>query len=226
MAVPSDGRGQEGGAVSRIRFTTARQVFEAFSSAAVRIDHQGAEAAPLDFLRQLIVRGHRFDAITFSAFVLPRREAVWWGCQCLRALRDGKSDDALAAAEAWVRDPDDGPRRAALAVSEAGDKRLPASWLAMAAGQSGGNVAPEGAPPRVPPPHMTGVAVKAGVILGITEKAARDQPAWTIACAEAAIRFAEGGDARVRAPPQDTRGATGAGPAQTASTSRATANRP
>jgi hypothetical protein len=136
---------------------------------------------------------------------LPRREAVWWGCQCVRAMSEGKADEALKAAEAWVRDPDEGPRRAALAIWEAGDRRAPTTWLAMAVGQSGGSVAPADAPPRPAPPHMTGVGVKCAVILAIAETPTRDQPAWVSACVEAAIRFAEGGDAKVRAPAQSAR---------------------
>ena len=186
----------------RIRFNAASQVFEAFPIAVASIEDRPGDEPPLDFLQGLIARPHRFDAIAYAAALLPRREAVWWGCRCLHALGDGKPDEALAAAEAWVRDPDDPQRRAALALGESGDRRSASAWLALAAGVSGGNVAPEGAPPRRPEPYMTAVAVKAAVILAIAEKPAREQPGWTTACAEAAIRFAEGGDAKVRPPAQ------------------------
>ena len=191
----------------RIRFSTAQQVFEAFPHAVASVEARPGEESPLDFLRRLIARPHRFDALTYAAALLPRREAVWWGCQCVRALREGKADEALAAAEAWVRNPDDPLRYAALALWEAGDHRSPAAWLAMAAANSGGNVAPEGAPPHCPEPYMTAVAVKAAVILAIAEKPAREQTAWTLACAEAAIRFAEGGDAKVHPPAQPAKAA-------------------
>ncbi len=184
----------------RVRFAEARQVFEAFPRAASDIQATPGEETPIDFLRRLVALAHRFDAVTYAAHLLPRREAVWWGCQCVRALGGGKGDAALAAAEAWVRDPDEEPRRAALAIGEAGDKRSPSQWLALAAGQSGGNIAAEGAPPWPAAPHMTAVGVKCAVILAIAEWPARDQPAWVASCAEAAIRFAEGGDAKVRAP--------------------------
>jgi hypothetical protein len=184
----------------RIRFAEARQVFEAFPRAANVIQAAPGEEAPLVFLRRLVALAHRFDAVTYAAYLLPRREAVWWGCQCVRALGVGKGDAALAAAEAWVRDPDEEPRRAALAIGEGGDRRSSCQWLALAAGQSGGSIAPEGAPPWPAAPHMTAVAVKCAVILAIAEQPARDQPAWVASCAEAAIRFAEGGDAKLRAP--------------------------
>ena len=183
----------------RVRFTLAEQVLEAFPNAADSIALAPGGLKPLDFLRRLIAQGRRFDAVTFAAFVLPRREAVWWGCQCVRAV-SGVADEALAAAEAWVRNPDDASRYAALALADKVRRRTPTHWLAFAAGHSGGNIAPEGAPPVTPGPHMAGSGVKAGVILALAQKPAREQPAWTVACAEAALRFAEGGDAKVRPP--------------------------
>ncbi len=186
---------------TRVRYNSAGQVFETLPRAAASLAATPGEAPPLDFLRALIARPNRFDAITFAAFLLPRREAVWWGCQCLRALAGrGPDEAALVAAEAWVRKPDDDSRRAALAFSEGRDRRTPGDWIALAAGHSGGNIAPDGAPPQQPPAYMTALAVKAGVILALASKPASDQPKWTAACAEAALRFAEGGDAKVRAP--------------------------
>ena len=166
---------------SRLRFTTARQIFETFPAAAADIDSQPSDEAPLDFARKLLAKAHRFDAIVFGAYLLPRREAVWWGCQCVRAMRDNKADGALLAAEAWVRDPEEATRRAALKIGAAGDKRVATTWLAMAAGHSGGSVAPEGAPPRAAATHMTAVGVKAAVILAIAHSPPRDQAAWMAA---------------------------------------------
>ena len=100
----------------RLRFTTARQVFEAFPTAASDIEVEPADEAPLDFARKLLAPGRRFESIVYLAYLLPRREAVWWGCQCVRAISGNKADDALLAAEAWVRDPDETTRRAALDI--------------------------------------------------------------------------------------------------------------
>jgi len=185
---------------TRLRFTTARQVFEAFPTAARDIDSQPQDEAPLDFARKLLARAHRFDAITYAAYLLPRREAVWWGCQCVRAIADNKSDDALSAAEAWVRDPEEEIRRAALKMGTSGDRRIATTWLALAAGNSGGSVTPEGSYPVAASPHITAVAVKAGIILAIAQSPPLDQQPWVRACVEAAIRFAEGGDAKVQPP--------------------------
>lgn len=96
----------------RLRFATARQVFEAFPTAAADIEVQPGDDAALDFARKLLAPGRRFEAVVYIAYLLPRREAVWWGCQCVRAISGNKTDDALLSAEAWVREPEETTRRA------------------------------------------------------------------------------------------------------------------
>src|SRR5208282_6071867 len=178
---------------TRLRFNTARQVFDAFPKVTAEIDLRPAEEPPLDFARRLVARAHRFDAVVYTACLLPRREAVWWGCQCVRALHGNRTDDALLAAEAWVREPEETQRRAALEIAASSDTGFATTWLALAAGQSGGSIAPEGAHPVAPPPHATALDVKAGVILAIAQTPSLGPSAWTSACVEAGIRFAEGG---------------------------------
>jgi hypothetical protein len=185
----------------RTGFTTARQVFQAFPRTAFDIDGRPADEGPIEFVRTLIALAHRFDAVTYAAFLLPRREAVWWGCQCLRAFSPAYADEPLLAAEAWVRTPEEDTRRAALALSSKGNRMVPTTWLAMAAGHSGGNVAPDGAKfPSRPAADTTAISVKAGVILGLARTPPLDQKGWVVACAEAAIRFAEGGEVKIIPP--------------------------
>jgi len=185
----------------RIRFTTAAQVFEAFPRAAFDIGSRPVDEGPIEFVRTLIARAHRFDAVTYSAYLLPKREAVWWGCQCLRAFSPAYADEALMAAEAWVRTPDETTRRAALALGASGNRRFPTPWLAMAAGHSGGDIAPDGARfPARPGVDTTAISVKAGVIVGLSRTPALEQKDWIVACAEAAIRFAEGGEVKIIPP--------------------------
>jgi hypothetical protein len=189
---------------SRLRFTTALQVFEAFPTVADDIDIHPVDEAPLDSARKLLARGSRFDAITYLAYVLPRRETVWWGCQCVRAILGDRADEALLAVEGWVRDPDEATRRAALRIGSSGPTRIATTWLALAAGHSGGSIAPEGSQPVPAPPYMTAAFVKAAVILAIAQSPPPGQSAWISACVEACIRFAAGGDAKVLAPALST----------------------
>jgi hypothetical protein len=148
----------------------------------------------------LLARAHRFDAIVFMACLLPRREAVWWGCQCVRALHENNEDDALLAAEAWVREPEEEHRRAALEIAASGDTRIATTWLARAAGHSGGSIAADDSAPVRASPDATAINLKAAVILAIVEHPMAEALAWMRACVEAGLRFAEGGDAKVFPP--------------------------
>jgi hypothetical protein len=184
----------------RLRFNTAKQVFDAFPKVTAEIDLRPTEEPPLDFARKLLARARRFDAIIYTACLLPRREAVWWGCQCVRALHGNKADDALLAAEAWVRAPEEEQRRAALQIAASMDTGVATTWLARAAGYSGGSVAAEDSAPVRPSPDATAINLKAAVILAIVEHPMTAALAWTKACVDAGIRFAEGGDANVIPP--------------------------
>jgi hypothetical protein len=185
---------------TRLRFTTARQVFDAFPTIAADVELRPADEPPIDFARKLLVRAYRFEAIAYAAYLLPRREAVWWGCQCVRAISGDKVDDAVLAAEAWVRDPEEDQRRAALSVLQSRDRRIATTWLAMAAGHSGGSIVTEGLRPVAASPQTTATSVKVAIVLAIARTPLPDQSAWINACVDSAIRFAEGGDAKVRMP--------------------------
>jgi hypothetical protein len=195
---------------ARLRFNTARQVLEAFPAVFADIDLQPGGEASIEFARKLLVAARGFDAIAYVACLLPRREAIWWGCQSVRAINDNKVDDFLLAAEAWVREPEEASRRAALKLGASGNLRTATTWLALATGHSGGSVAPEDSLPVAASPDATAIDVKVAIILAIVRRPLADQSAWTSACVEAGIRFAEGGDAKVRAPapaaPLATRG--------------------
>jgi hypothetical protein len=185
---------------TRLRFNTAQQVFDAFPKVTAEIDLRPTEEPPLDFARKLLARAHRFDAIVYTACLLPRREGVWWGCQCVRALRGTVVDDALLAAEAWVREPEEAQRRAALEIAASGDTGVATTWLAFAAGHSGGSVTAEGSLPVRASPDATAINLKAAVILAIVERPMTETSGWIKACVEAGLRFADGGDAKVVAP--------------------------
>jgi hypothetical protein len=186
---------------TRIRFATARSVFDTFSDLSHVAPPPRAAAEPLDYARALIGSPNPNDAIIFIAHLLPRREAVWWGLECVRGLLGaGAEDQALRAAEAWVRAPEEGTRRAALAAYGAGHQRAPTTWLAFAAGWSGGSVTPSDKDPLPAPPAACPMGVNTAVMLA----ACAGDPLGVIdrvkACAEAGVRFANGGDARVTAP--------------------------
>jgi len=121
---------------------------------------------------RLAEAGRMPDALRLVAHALPKREAVWWACMCARAVPIAEAPscdaEALAAAETWVRKPDETARRATMEVAQRGGFRSPEAWAAVAAFWSGGSMAPEGQPVVPPADHLTGVAVAGAIILAAT----------------------------------------------------------
>ena len=179
---------------SRIRFATARSVFEAFPDLDYVTTRPADDIDPLDHTRALISSRQR-EAVLFLSCLLPRREAVWWAAQCVRALVG--EDEALRAAETWVRAPEDENRRAALSVANACDRRKPATWLAFAAGWSGGSVLAPDQKPVAPPPGACAMAANAAIMMAVAAGDPRGVMRRMTACAEAGLRFASGGELTV-----------------------------
>ena len=72
--------------MSRVRFATAKALFDTFPEAYKKIGAKPTDQFPIDFLSGLVSQGKLEDAVTFCSFLLPRREAVWWACGCAREL--------------------------------------------------------------------------------------------------------------------------------------------
>jgi len=176
--------------MSRLRFNTALEVFETFPSAGKVVRTRPTNEPPLGFLRKLAQGSTPTEAIGFCAFLLPRREAVWWATQSLRAMQPPRTqDEGIAAAEAWVRDPSDAMRRAALAIAETGDTAVPGTWAAFAAGYSGGSMATGHAVPC--PPDLTAKMVRIAVLTALGQLSGRDSAAALRNCVEACIRLVD-----------------------------------
>jgi hypothetical protein len=118
--------------------------------------------------------------------------------QNLRALRQpGRDDAALAAAEAWVRNPDDATRRAALAAGEAGDPEQPSTWVAWAAGYSGGSMVASHSVPC--PPDLTGKMARVAVLTALSKVPREQRDAALRSCVEACIRLADDDGGKTKA---------------------------
>jgi hypothetical protein len=188
---------------SRIRFDTARDVYELFADLKRIAAPPKDDSAPLDYARVLLSSPRPSEAVIFMAHLLPRREAVWWAIQCVRAMLGPSSDDgALRAAEAWVRAPEEETRRAALTAANAGDQKAATTWLAFAAGWSGGSVTAPDKDPLAAPASACAIGANTAVMLAATAGDSLGVTDRIRACAEAGIRFAEGGEAKVLPPAQ------------------------
>ena len=183
---------------TRVRFATARDVFEAFPQLRHLIPTPLDAAEPLDYTRRLAASSRPANAIAFLAFLLPRREAVWWAHECVAALLpEAKRAEGFLLADAWVRAPEEANRRRALEAGQSSDYESAADWLALAAGWSGGSVTPIDRRPALAEHSMCARAVNAAIVLACTAAGTTAYASRVAVCVEAGLRFAVGGDARV-----------------------------
>ena len=187
---------------SRVRFARARDVFEAFPFLSRFVPAPADGVDPLDYARRLLAGRRPLQAVAVLAHTLPRREAVWWGRRCVATLTGAAGeDDCARAAEAWVRAPEEPTRRAALDLGLAGDKKRPTTWLALAAGRSGGSLSAPDKEPVAPAPEACAQAVGAAITLAIVAKDPRELRGWIEACVASGLAFAAGGEVTISAPP-------------------------
>ncbi len=183
--------------MSRLRFETAQDVFEAFPSALADIQAAPTPDKPFAYLDKLIASESPEDAVSFCAYLLGRREAVWWACQCVRKIAPLASRDeekALLLAEAWVREPEEHRRRFALDYGLRNDHKLAGVWVALAAGGAGGTlVMGENLGPPVPP-EMTARAARTAVLVALTRTPSRERIKYIRASAELCRTLAQDGE--------------------------------
>ena len=182
--------------MSRVRFTTARSVFETFPELANKSKVKPTDEPALVFLKNLSAAQKVEDAAAFCAHLLPRREAVWWGCASLRSfLQDiPQSRTApLLAAETWVENPTDQNRVRALQIGTSGDNSDSLTWLAFGAGWAGGMLSTPPAPPVPVPQYLTARAIRIAILLGAPHIPVSERPGRTTSCINEGIKLAERG---------------------------------
>lgn len=151
----------------RVRFPTAADLFETQPEVGEDMVARPNGEEPVPFVRSLLKSETPEEAITFSAYLLATREAVWMGHECLVHMKsslDGTDLDLLRYAESWVRSPDEETRNAALEAGMEQSPKSPGAWIALAAGWSGGSMLPTDQQPVAPPGSLVPRAVNAGVL--------------------------------------------------------------
>jgi hypothetical protein len=142
------------------------------------VDASKLAAAPEAFFTDLRKQGRLDEAAMFLGQALPRYEVVAWATRVLQDLKPAQAPadvQALDAALAWLKDPSEPRRRAAMAASSAAGDGAPERFAAMAAYFSGGSMAPDDCPPVPPPRDAAGKFAAAAVILAATRSP--DRPA-------------------------------------------------
>lgn len=163
---------------ANLRTGVAGELFEQIPEMADDMAGRPDDAASLPFLHALLKGETPEEAVTFAAYALVPRHAVWWGHECLQAVPDVLTDedrDMLAFCAAWAADPEEPARNAALEAGMAVRTPGPGAWLALAAGWSGGSMVPADQPEVAPAPFLTGRAVNAAVLTGLARVAQDDR---------------------------------------------------
>ncbi len=106
--------------------------------------------APGRFLEYLLHAGLLEDSLSFLAYALPTRDAIWWGLRCVREVTPAEPAEpiaaAITAAETWLMDPSDENRRQAMVAAEEATYETPAGCLDLAVFFSEGSMAPPDCP--------------------------------------------------------------------------------
>ena len=182
-----------------MRFNTDTALFDAFPMARDHIGTAPLDVPPAAFVDALTKASKLGEALSFCSYLLARREAVAWGCRCLRArlaedAAPGASQGpALAAAEAWADAPSDKRRLRAYDCWTAGHREDPATWFALATAWSGGSMTPGVPNSPFAAPHLTATLVRVGLLLALNRVAAPQRPDAAKQWIGAGLRLAETG---------------------------------
>ncbi|WP_244483480.1 hypothetical protein [Mesorhizobium sp. 1M-11] len=173
---------------NELGYRSARDLFLACPAIARDMKSPAAERPPLEFCRALLVGRIPEEAITFCAYLLPERAAVWWGHECLRNLAELLTDgdvQLLAIVHDWVAEPDNPRYRAALSDVVDVSPVTPAAWIALAAAwrDPAFNMASTGFPAA----H----AINAGILTGLASVSLVDRFAVLSALVEMGIHIVE-----------------------------------
>lgn len=154
---------------SRVTAKTAQEVCKVYKPAEKAQELLRPDLTVRQFVEMLLDAELVVEAGRFLAQALPKREAVWWACVCVRQVSGSeappKAAAALDAAEKWVSEPTETNSQKAQTIAEAaGGMETPAGCAAMAAFWSGGSLAPPGKQVVAPGENMTATAVAGALI--------------------------------------------------------------
>ena len=147
-----------------------------------------ADRPPLDFCRELLDGRVPEEAVTFCAYLLPERAAVWWAHECLSNVAELLADgdiELLALVHDWVGEPANPHYRAALSGVLDPSPATPGAWIALAAAwrDPSANMMSTGFPAA----H----AVNAGILAGLARVSLADRFAVLSAFVEMGIQMVE-----------------------------------
>ena len=187
--------------MSQVPFLTVRDLFDTHPSASADVGAAEDSMRSLDFVRALVGKKDWQPAVSFCAYLLPRRVAVAWACRSIRRMvAELRPDEErmLGFAEDWVEEPEEPRRRKALASGTMGDTRSPATWAVLAAGWSGGSVVPDEMGYAPADLEQTAKAVRVALFIALSRLEGDAKHRVMTACLQDGILFASGGSVSSR----------------------------
>ncbi|RUU46799.1 hypothetical protein EOC93_01840 [Mesorhizobium sp. M6A.T.Ce.TU.002.03.1.1] len=179
---------------NELRFKTARDLFMAYPAVASDMVARPTEQPSIEFCRALLAGRVPEEAITFCAYLLPARAAVWWAHECLShltVLLDHRDQELLALVRDWVSEPDSPHHRPEVSKAAAMPPTTPAAWIALAAGRHGSGSAMDASAVSALQQSPAAQAVSAGVLAGLARVALEDRFSVLSAFVEMGIQMAE-----------------------------------
>ncbi len=160
------------------------------------------ESATKEFIALLVEKELFKDALRMMAFLLPKREAIGWGCLCLRHVLAAEKDKPLPevqlAAERWVAAPNDDNRWAAKQLADKEKPQTASGLLAKAAFFAGPSIVAPNLKPVPPPDQLTSEFVANAVfIAGVAKEPEKAKEKYQVFMQKSAALMA-----RMAQPPQ------------------------
>jgi hypothetical protein len=153
--------------IAMTRFATMRALFEEYPNLADAVGVAPTDEPPTTFVRKIAATGALREAVAICAYLLRRRDAVAWTCRCLRSKPElaPPEDQAILAAEAWLRRPDEEACDVAFRWGQASDQSAPTTWAAYAAGFASGYILVEGDKVARTPSYLTWESARVAMAL-------------------------------------------------------------
>ncbi len=133
------------------------------------------DLSPSKYINLLSEKGLYKDAIQFLAHGLPVAVALQWASACVNEFQPpeptAKAKASLAAADTWIKSPNDAARWEAKQAADDGEMSSPADCLAMAVFLSDGSITPPEAPPTPAPPHAGQKLVAGSILIAVVSHA-------------------------------------------------------
>jgi hypothetical protein len=160
------------------------------------------QSATKQFIALLVEKELFRDALRLVAHLLPKREAIGWGCLCLRHILVAEKDKPLpevqVAAERWVSDPNEENRWAAKQAADREKPKTASGLLASAVFFAGPSVVPPNVQAVPPPDHLTSELVANAVfIAGLVKEPEKAKEKYQVFMQKSAALMA-----RMAQPPQ------------------------